>query len=137
MSNIELKPCPFCGNPNLLLHQTEYEKTLWVIMCSGCHSEFTVTRNRQLVNGRTYTGKLLSNRADVIKTWNERADKSERQSCKSCKHYAPDPNYRDGNMGNCRYLEKIWEKPFYVNEARTECEHFQAAERIHENGDET
>lgn len=72
MSNIELKPCPFCGNPDLLLHQTEYEKTLWVIMCSGCHSEFTVERERQLVNGRTYTGRLLSNRDNLINTWNRR-----------------------------------------------------------------
>lgn len=135
MSEIKLKPCPFCGNPELLLHQTEYEKTLWVIMCSGCHSKFTVERERQLFNGRTYTGRLLSNRDNLINTWNRRADnKLIRQSCKSCKHYAPDPNYRDGNMGNCRYLAKIWEKPFYVNEARTECDYFQAAERGNENG---
>ncbi len=126
--NNELKPCPFCGNTDLLLHQTEYEKTLWVIMCSVCHSEFTVERERQLVNGRTYTGRLLSNRDNLINAWNRRADnKPIRQSCKSCKHYTPDPDYRDGNMGNCQYLEKIWEKPFYVNQARTECEHFQAA----------
>lgn len=26
MSEIKLKPCPFCGNRNLLLHQTEYQK---------------------------------------------------------------------------------------------------------------
>ena len=74
----------------------------------------------------------------AIEAWNRRSDnKPIRQSCKSCKHYTPDPNYRDGDMGNCRYLEKIWEKPFYVNEARAECDHFQVAERINENGNET
>ncbi len=74
MVDIELKPCPFCGNPKPYLHQEEYEKTLWIIMCSGCHSEFTVSRKRRLVNGRTYTGELLSNRDDVVNAWNRRVD---------------------------------------------------------------
>lgn len=74
MSDVKLKPCPFCGNPKPYLHQVKYEKTLWIIMCRDCHSEFTVGRKRRLVNGRTYTGELLSNRDDVINAWNRRAE---------------------------------------------------------------
>ena len=48
----------------------------------------------------------------------------QEKSCKTCEYYTPVPNYRDGKMGNCRYLEKIWEKPYYVNQARTECDHY-------------
>ena len=128
MSSIELKPCPFCGGEAEKIQSPQKSTTVYnYIKCRECgsmsHSFFAI--------------------GEAINAWNRRyrnrrADnKPIRQSCKSCKHYTPDPNYRDGYMGNCRYLEKIWEKPFYVNEARTECEHFQAAERINENGNET
>ena len=120
MNEIKLKPCPFCGGEARLTQY--YPGRNYSVQCSVCGA---ITLH--------YT-----NAVDAARAWNRRVDnKPIRQSCKSCKHYTPDPNYRDGNMGNCRYLAKIWEKPFYVNEARTECEHFQAAERINENGNET
>ena len=50
----------------------------------------------------------------------------QEKSCKTCEYYTPVPNYRDGKMGNCRYFEKIWGKSFYVNQARTECDHYSA-----------
>lgn len=74
MSEIELKPCPFCGNRYLLLHQTEYEKSLWVIICDRCHSEFTVARKRPLFGGRIKSGNRLSNHDDVVNAWNRRVD---------------------------------------------------------------
>lgn len=134
MSNIELKPCPFCGG-GVLIAEDNHEKVL--IECENCKLIFgiEVENGTELVEGWRATFDSVE---EAIRTWNRRAyNKPIRQSCKSCKHYSPDPNYRDGDMGNCRYLEKIWEKPFYVNEARAECEHFQAAERRNENGNET
>ena len=123
MSSIELKPCPFCGGEaEIQFGACDYNVYQVVCTNDGCNA----------MNGWDDTPE------QAAEAWNRRADnKPIRQSCKSCKQYTPDPNYRDGDMGNCRYLEKIWEKPFYVNEARAECEHFQAAERINENGNET
>mgnify|MGYP001109875233 CR=1 FL=1 len=62
----ELKPCPFCGNPNVLLHNVEYDKTLWLIECRVCRSEFTVKR--------WIVRKKRDNRSRVIEAWNRRAN---------------------------------------------------------------
>ena len=125
MSSIELKPCPFCGENAAHLDKAYSYYSDMVIYCESCDTVFSLD-------------DCNATEEQFVAAWNRRADnKPIRQSCKSCKHYTPDPNYRDGDMGNCRYLEKIWEKPFYVNEARTECDHFQVAERINENGNET
>lgn len=139
MSKIELKPCPFCeafGMSKRLDEQTEI-----------VDNDFSHKYTAALVSETYYKGNLrgqskhcgyeLRYCPSCGKSLQVSDNKSNHQSCKKCKYYTPDPGYRDGDMGNCRYLEKIREKPFYVNEARTECEHFQAAERIHENGDET
>ena len=130
MSKIKLKPCPFCGG----------EAQIRPLMYQGKDPVAAIS-GRTIVCTQCYVILAVSWACDdfqAAEAWNRRADnKPIRQSCKSCKHYTPDPNYRNGDMGNCRYLEKIWEKPFYVNEARAECEHFQAAERRNENGNET
>ena len=134
MSSIELKPCPFCGGEVAMYDKFDDDiHKYFKIACGYCHLSMS-----------SYTYRVYSEedrestKTYLILAWNRRAyNKPIRQSCKSCKHYTPDPNYRDGDMGNCRYLEKIWDKPFYVNEARAECEHFQAAERRNENGNET
>ena len=134
MSSIELKPCPFCGK-GVLIAEDNHDKVL--IECENCNLLFgvEVEDGTELVEGWRAT---FDSAEEAIRAWNRRADnKPIRQSCKTCKYYTPDPNYRNGDMGNCRYLAKIWEKPYYVNEARTECDHFQAAERINENGNET
>lgn len=139
MSNIELKPCHFCEAFSELISRNEsYERD-----DKAFSHKYTVA----LVSEAYYEGNFRGQASffghelrycpSCGKALQVGGNKSNRQSCKTCKYYTPDPDYRDGNMGNCQYLEKIWEKPFYVNEARTECEHFQAAERIHENGDET
>ena len=125
MSSIELKPCPFCGENAAHLDKAYSYYSDMVIYCENCDTVFSLD-------------DCNATEEQIVAAWNRRVDnKSNRQSCKTCKYYAPDPSYRNGDMGNCRYLEKIWEKPFYVNEARTECEHFQAAERRNENGNET
>lgn len=62
----ELRECPFCGNPNVLMRNVEYDKTLWLIECSVCRSEFTVKR--------WIVGKKRDNRSRVIETWNRRAN---------------------------------------------------------------
>ena len=62
----ELKKCPFCGNPNVFVRNVEYDKTLWIIECSVCHSEFTVKR--------WIAGRKRDNRSRVIKAWNGRAN---------------------------------------------------------------
>ena len=132
MSEIKLKPYPFCGGEaiisrNDMIIKRKSQRCAWVY-CQKCGAK---TPYYMRSNFEHYM-------RSAIEAWNRRAyNKPIRQSCKSCKHYTPDPNYRNGNMGNCRYLAKIWEKPFYVNEARAECEHFQAAERRNENGNET
>lgn len=60
----ELRPCPFCGNQNLLLRNIEYDKTLWIISCKTCQSEFTVSR--------WMYGEKKDNRDRLIETWNRR-----------------------------------------------------------------
>lgn len=62
----ELKKCPFCGNPNVFVRNVEYDKTLWIIECRVCHSEFTVKR--------WIAGRKRDNRSRVIKAWNGRAN---------------------------------------------------------------
>lgn len=62
----ELKKCPFCGNPNVFVRNVEYDKTLWIIECSVCHSELTVKR--------WIAGRKRDNRSRVIKAWNGRAN---------------------------------------------------------------
>lgn len=136
MSNIELKPCPFCGTTSIITTSIRFPR-YGRYAGKGVVAFSPVCDNYDCVIYRV-DNKYFYSRKSAAKAWNRRAyNKPIRQSCKSCKHYAPDPNYRDGDMGNCRYLEKIWKKPFYVNEARAECEHYQAAERINENGNET
>ena len=125
MSSIELKPCPFCGEKAAHLDKNYSYYSDMVIYCENCDTVFSLD-------------DCNATEEQIVAAWNRRVDnKSNRQSCKTCKYYAPDPSYRNGDMGNCLYFDKIWEKPFYVNEARAECEHFQAAERINENGNET
>lgn len=60
----ELKPCPHCGNPHVFMRNIEYDKTLWIIECNVCHTEFTVKR--------VITGKKKDNRSRVIEAWNRR-----------------------------------------------------------------
>lgn len=114
MVEIKLKPCPFCGGEAEIVRTENYGTGTFRFFaaCLVCGVE---------------TPRVSRTMTQAAEAWNRRADnKSSRQSCKSCKHYTPDPSYRNGDMGNCRYLEKIWEKPFYVNQARTECDHYSA-----------
>lgn len=61
----KLKPCPFCGNENLLFHAVEYDPCNNVISCNQCHMSFDMP---------TYVaGKKSNNRERVIETWNARA----------------------------------------------------------------
>ena len=60
----ELRECPFCGNLHVLLRNIEYDKTLWIIECNVCHTEFTVKR--------VIAGKKKDNRSRVIEAWNRR-----------------------------------------------------------------
>ena len=114
MSEIKLKPCPFCGG----------EAQIRPLMYQGKDPVAAIS-GRTIVCTQCYVILAVSWACDdfqAAEAWNRRADnKSSRQSCKTCKYYTPDPSYRNGDMGNCLYFDKIWEKPFYVNEARAEC----------------
>lgn len=66
-----LKPCPFCGNPDVLMRDTEYDRTLWIIECNKCHTE-VAAKHRDLIHGKRSTHD------DLIKAWNRRmADTGE------------------------------------------------------------
>lgn len=66
-----LKPCPFCGNPDVLMRDTEYDRTLWVIECNKCHTE-VAAKHRDLIHGKRSTHD------DLVKAWNRRmADTGE------------------------------------------------------------
>lgn len=137
MSSIELKPCPFCSDLE------EFKKMGLQIKVAGYTIKYSVAivegiYNKHILKSQTkHCGYKLRYCPSCGKSLQVSDNKSNRQSCKTCKYYTPDPDYRDGNMGNCQYLEKIWEKPFYVNQARAECDHYQVAERSAENGNET
>ena len=61
----KLKPCPFCGNPNVLFRDTEYDRTLWIIECNRCHME-VAAKHRDLIHGRRSTHD------DLVAGWNRR-----------------------------------------------------------------
>lgn len=65
-TDTKLLPCPFCGNPNVLFRDIEYDRTLWIIECNQCHMEMSVKR---------LYGKR-SNHDDVASTWNRREMKT-------------------------------------------------------------
>lgn len=93
MSNIELKPCPFCGGEaiisrNDMIIKRKTQRCAWVY-CQKCGAK---TPYYMRSNFEHYM-------RSAIEAWNRRADnKSSRQSCKTCKYYAPDPSYRNGDM---------------------------------------
>lgn len=72
---IKLRPCPFCGNTNVLLRCIESEQTLWIISCAGCKCDFTVPREHN-VYIFTKSGWPIrkSNHDAVVNAWNRRAD---------------------------------------------------------------
>lgn len=69
-----LKPCPFCGNRDIMIHACEYEKKLWIISCRGCQCEYTVARVRSSRKGKDGLLLLKSNHDAVVDGWNRRAD---------------------------------------------------------------
>ena len=62
------KPCLFCGNPNVLFRNVEYDKSIWLIECNQCHMEFSVNRRYD------FTGRHISNHDAVLELWNNRKD---------------------------------------------------------------
>ena len=91
MTNIELKPCPFCGCVPVLTHgdiklTKSGEKidgdlyTYWSIRCNNCGteksgylSEYFFTKEETLKIRENYNGK-----AKAIEAWNRRAGNDER-----------------------------------------------------------
>lgn len=63
----KLLPCPFCGNPNVLFRDTEYDRTLWIIECNQCHME-VAAKHKDLIHGRKSTHD------DLVIGWNRRAE---------------------------------------------------------------
>lgn len=61
----KLLPCPFCGNPNVLFRDTEYDRTLWIIECNQCHME-VAAKHKDLIHGRKSTHD------DLAVGWNRR-----------------------------------------------------------------
>ena len=63
----KLRPCPFCGNPNVLFRDTEYDRTLWIIECNQCHME-VAAKHKNLIHGKKSTHD------DLVTGWNRRAE---------------------------------------------------------------
>lgn len=68
----KLRPCPFCGNLNVLLRNIEYDRTLWIIECNQCHME-VAAKHKNLIHGRNSTHD------DLAAGWNRRAEDSPPQ----------------------------------------------------------
>lgn len=75
MSEIKLKPCPFCGYDKPFLMFCEYDQLKWTISCPKCSIEVTTPVLRDLV-GNIRNGKRRSNKTNLIEKWNKRAEKT-------------------------------------------------------------
>ena len=78
----KLLPCPFCGNPAVLLRDTEYDRTLWIIECNQCHLE-VAAKHKDLIHGKRSTHD------DLIFGWNRRAARGDDTSQAACGASSP------------------------------------------------
>lgn len=67
-----LKPCPFCGNSDVMIHAVVYEKTPWIISCDKCKCEFTVSREYTKFCAEKERKRYKSNHDAVVNVWNSR-----------------------------------------------------------------
>ncbi len=69
MNDIELKPCPFCGQPAELVdvHVPDCNGGRYYVHCPTCSSNFSFMPGLCV---RTYTGRTPE---DVAALWNHRA----------------------------------------------------------------
>ncbi len=94
MSEVKLKPCPFCGGDNLFLHSCEYRKTLWTLTCTKCKIELTVPVLRDFWgNSGVRTGEERSNRNRLIEAWNTRYTEKPSRISENA------PNSGENNLG--------------------------------------
>lgn len=71
-TDTKLLPCPFCGNPNVLFRDVEYDRTLWIIECNQCHME-VAAKHKDLIHGRKSTHD------DLVIGWNRRTEETPLQ----------------------------------------------------------
>lgn len=111
-----LEPCPFCGNPNVLLRDTEYDRTLWIIECNQCHMEVAV-KHRDVIKGRRSTHD------DLVAGWNRRT-KAERPKNPTNWDYikaAIDDEIDDGGAARESTIFYNIACPYYGNNPEAHC----------------
>ena len=94
MSEVKLKPCPFCGDDNPFLHNCEYRQTLWTITCPKCKIEITVPVLRDFwSNSGVRMGKEQSNENRLVEAWNCRTPENPSRTSENA------PNSGGNNSG--------------------------------------
>lgn len=79
MAEIELKPCPFCGEDAVHLDKAYSYYSNMVIYCENCDTVFLLD-------------DCHSTEKELVEAWNRRVDTTKVVHCKDCKHYQNHPN---------------------------------------------
>lgn len=64
MSDMKLKPCPFCGSEDIeVVDNSTEEESDWILQCNGCNTAV-------IASDEDFNGVEL---AELIRRWNRRA----------------------------------------------------------------
>lgn len=115
--NIEINPCPFCGNTKLKVESKHhghhyYEGTHSAsVRCSKCHARGP-TASCKVEKGKYHTDEETNRKA--IELWNAVSNPnpaSESRSCEGCQHIAF--RYPYASMYPCNNCVRANQKDYY------------------------
>ena len=112
--DIELKPCPFCGNIKLKIESKHNGKWSNIgthsasVRCSKCHARGP-TASCKVEKGKYHTDEETNIRAAEL--WNKIPREPVSNDCKGCKHIAF--RYPDASMYPCNSCRRANSKDYY------------------------